>query len=176
MSKKFLLIILVLSALGIGYYGYLGGFDQPQISRVQSTTRYIAGQYFEGPADSEAFGEYFKKAGQVQESGAMPGGTLANIYYNNPEAQSDTIKAFIGIMMADSSAALPAGYHWRIWKGGQQVVRVSTQAHYLLAPNKLYPALFDYLKEHQLKARSQYLEAFPAKDQAIIEAVLARKQ
>ncbi|MGV3503004.1 MAG: hypothetical protein ACO1O1_04810 [Adhaeribacter sp.] len=176
MNKKFLSIILVLSVLGVGYYAYLGGFDKPEISQVSSTTHYIAGQYYEGPADSEAFGEYFKKAGQVQESGKLAGGTLANIYYNNPEAQTDTIKAFIGIMMADSSAALPPGYQWRTWQGGQQVVRVSTQAHYLLAPNKLYPALFAYLKEHQLKTRSQYLEAFPAKDQAVIEAVLIGKQ
>ena len=175
MSKKFLLIILALTALGFGYYGYLGGFDNPDISLTTSRTAFIAGQYYEGPADNEAFGEYFKKAGQLQQSGALPG-TLANIYYNNPEEKSDTIKAFIGIMAADTSMVLPAGYQWRLWQGGQRVVRVSTRAHYLLAPNKLYPALFDYLKAHQLKTRSQYLEAFPAKDHAVIEAVLTGKE
>lgn len=175
MSKKFLLIILTLTAAGFGYYGYLGGFDKPDISVTTSSTAFIAGQYYEGPADNKAFGEYFKKAGQLQESGTLPG-TLANIFYNNPEEKSDTIKAFIGIMLPDSSAALPAGYQWRRWQGGQRVVRVSTQAHYLLAPNKLYPALFEYLKEHQLKTRSLYLEAFPAKDRAVVEAVLTSKQ
>lgn len=158
-------------AVAFGYYGYLGGFNKPEISITTSRPRYVAGQYYEGPADSPAFGEYFKKAGQLQASKALTG-SLANIYYNNPETQEDTIKAFIGILVPDTSAALPAGYEWRVWKGGNKVVRVSTRAHYLLAPNKLYPALFDYLKEHQLKTRPQYLELFPEKDLAIVEAVL----
>jgi hypothetical protein len=171
MNKKFLLVILGLMAVAFGYYGYLGGFDKPQISITTSSARYVAGQYFEGPADSKEFGEYFKKAGKLQESKTLPG-SLANIYYNNPETQGDTIKAFIGILVPDTSVALPAGYEWRVWKGGSKVVRVSTRAHYLLAPNKLYPALFDYLKENKLKAGSQYLELFPQKDQALVEAVL----
>jgi hypothetical protein len=171
MSKKFLLVILGLMAVAFGYYGYLGGFNKPDISIATSSARYVAGQYYEGPADSRQFGEYFKRAGQLQTSKDLTG-SLANIYYNNPETQQDTIKAFIGVLMPDTSVALPAGYEWRVWKGGRRVVQVSTRAHYLLAPNKLYPALFDYLKENKLKTAPQYLELFPQKDQAMVEAVL----
>jgi hypothetical protein len=161
-----------LMAVVFGYYGYLGGFNTPDIKIMTSTHRYVAGQYYEGPADDPAFGEFFKKASQLQESKTLPG-TLANIYYNNPEGKSDTIKAFIGILVPDSRVALPAGYQLRVWQGGRKVVQVSTRAHYLLAPNKLYPALFDYLKANQLKTRSQYLELFPEKNQALVEVVLA---
>lgn len=158
-------------AVAFGYYGYLGGFDSPEITITTSKPRYVAGQYYEGPADNPAFGEFFTKAGRLQESKTLPG-SLANIYYNNPEEKGDSIKAFIGILVADTSVALPAGYELRLWKGGHKVVQVSTRAHYLLAPNKLYPALFDYLKNNNLKSGSQYLEVFPKKDQALVEAVL----
>lgn len=171
MSKKFLIIIMALLAVAFGYYGYLGGFDSPQISIKTSRKQYVAGQYYEGPADSPKFGEYFKRVGQLQESKTLAG-RLANIYYNNPEAKSDTIKAFVGIIVSDSSVALPAGYELRVWEGGKKVVQVTSRANYLLAPNKLYPALFDYLKENKLETSSLYLEQFPEKDLAIVEAVL----
>jgi hypothetical protein len=171
MNKKFLLVVLGLMAVVFGYYGYLGGFDTPEIIITTSKAQYVAGQYYEGPADGEAFGEFFKKAGQLQESKTLPG-PLANIYYNNPEEKGDTIKAFIGILVPDAKVALPAGYELRVWQGGRKVVRASTRAHYLLAPNKLYPALFDYLKAKHLKTSSQYLEQFPEKNHAIVEAML----
>jgi hypothetical protein len=139
-SKKFLLIVFGLMGLAFGYYAFLGGFNKPEIIITASPSRYVAGQYYEGPADDPAFGEYFKKAGRLHEAKTLPG-NLANIYYNSPEEKSDSIKAFIGILVPDSSVSLPAGYELRVWKGGSKVVQATTRAHYLLAPNKLYPAL-----------------------------------
>lgn len=171
MSKKFLVVFLGLVAIAFGYYGYLGGFNSPDITRTTSRAGYVAGQYYEGPADNPAFGDFFKKAGQLQESKTLVG-SLANIYYNNPEEKSDTIKAFIGILVADSSVALPAGYELRRWEGNKKVVQAAIRANYLLAPDKLYPALFDYLKANQLKTTLPYLEQFPAKDSALVEMML----
>lgn len=171
MSKKFLMVVFGLMAVAFGYYGYLGGFNSPQIAVATSVPHYVAGQYYEGPADSRAFGDFFKKAGQLQESKTLVG-NLANIYYNNPEEKGDTIKAFIGIAVPDTSVGLPAGYEWRLWEGGRRVVQAAMRANYLLAPDKLYPALFDYLKANNLKARPQYLEQFPGKDSARVEVML----
>jgi hypothetical protein len=170
-SKKFLIVVFGLMAVAFGYYGYLGGFNSPHLSITTSMPQYVAGQYYEGPADSREFGDFFKKAGQLQESKTLVG-SLANIYYNNPEEKGDTIKAFIGILVPDSSVALPAGYEWRMWEGGRKVVQASIRANYLLAPDKLYPALFDYLKANNLKTSPQCLEQFLTKDSAKVEVML----
>ena len=105
MNKKFLFVVFVVLAAGFGYYGYLGGFNKPETSIQTSRQLFVAGQYYEGPADSREFGDLFQKAGQLQEAKTLTG-SLANIYYNNPAEQGDSIKAFIGILVADPGVSL----------------------------------------------------------------------
>jgi len=170
-SKKFLIIIAVLSALAIGFYGYMGGFDSPDVAIATSEPVTIVGKYYAGPVENKQFGQLFQETGKALEEKKLAG-TLANIYYNNPEDQNDSIKAFVGVAVKTAPMPLPSGYELRHWPGGQRVVRITSKAHFLLAPNKLYPALFDYLKNRKLKVRKQYLEMFPENGPAVIEAEL----
>ena len=50
---------------------------------------------------------------------------MNNIYYNSPEKQTDSIKAFIGIMITDEAVPLPAGYQLQRLPGGRKVVQAS---------------------------------------------------
>jgi len=159
----------VLTALAMGFYGYLGGFDSPEINIATSEPVNIVGKYYAGLVEDQQFSQLFQKIGKDLEAKKLSG-TLANIYYNNPEDQNDSIKAFIGIAVKTSPTRLPDGYELRQLPGGKRVIRVTSRAHYLLAPNKLYPALFDYLKAEKLKVKEQYLEMFPPKEAALVEA------
>lgn len=167
MSKKFFIILAVLVGIVASFYAYLGGFNTPQIVVTTSDPMFVAGKYYEGPADEKAFGEIFEEIGQAVEKKIITG-TLTNIYYNNPEIQSDTIKAFVGVALSDTTAPIPADYKIRVIAGSKKVLQVTINAHFLLAPNKLYPALFEYLKVNKLEAIPPYLEQFPEKDFAIL--------
>jgi hypothetical protein len=167
-SKKLFSLVLLVLVAGLGLYAYLGGFNTPLIKRTRSQTYFIAGRYYAGPVEAKELGELFRQAARNRENKKLTG-ALANIYYNNPEKQTDSIKAFIGVQVKDDQVDLPDGYQLRQVPGGRAVVQATVKAHYLLSPKKLYPALFNYLKNNQLKTRQEYLEIFPASDQAMIQ-------
>jgi hypothetical protein len=170
-NKKFLLIILVLVGAGLGLYAYLGGFNPVTVQVVTTDTHYLAGRYFAGPLNDEKLGELFRQASGNLDAKKVDG-VLANIYYNNPEQENDSIKAFIGIKVLDTIAAIPNGYELKRIAGGKKVVQASVQAHYMLSPKKLYPALFDYLKANKLQTTSTYLEIFLDSRHALVQAEL----
>jgi hypothetical protein len=166
MTRYLFLFIIVLTGLGAGVYAYLGGFRQPVVQlETMGQPVFLAGQAFRGPANDEQFGTLFRRAKEVQESQQLKG-ELANLYLNSPEKAHDTINAFIGLSVGDTSQALPAGFRYRFVPAGQRVMRARlTGVSYLLAPNKLYPAALEAVKAQKLKERNFYLERFgPGED------------
>jgi len=170
-NKKFLLIILLILTIGFGFYGYLGGFNQVQVISTTSKPVFVAGKFFAGNMQDKALGSYFQEAAKLLEDKKVAG-YLGNIYYNNPEEAHDSIQAFIGIVVPDSSVQLPAGYELRRWPGSRPVVQASINAHFFIAPNKLYSSLFDYAKKNKLDLKKQYLEEFPDKRYGRVQAQL----
>ena len=173
MNKKFVIIVLSILTAGLIFYAYLGGFNTPEVKITTSKTQYIAGKYYAGPVEGEQLGLLFREAAETLEKKAIAG-VLANIYYNSPEKQSDSIKAFIGIMIDNAELTLPAGYQLQQLEGGRRVVQASVKAHYLLSPKKLYPALFDYLKANQIKTKQTYLEYFPDQNSALVQTEITQ--
>ena len=132
------LAIILLTLLAAGLYAYLGGTRSPQVAlETTAAPLYLAGQPYHGAGTSDAFGQLFRQAKDAQ---ARLGGDLTNLYLNDPETAHDTITAFIGLAVADTAKALPAGFRYRLVPAGQRVVAARLQGvSYLLAPNKLYP-------------------------------------
>jgi hypothetical protein len=159
-NKKIIVLLALLAAVAFGFYVYLGGLGSAQVTRTTSKPLRVAGRYYAGPAEGEALGKLFQQAAKARESKQLPG-TLTNIYYNNPEERGDTIRAFIGVAIAQAGQTLPPGYEERTFPGGKAILEVTSSAHYLLAPNKIYPALFAYLQENKVRVKEQYLEQFP---------------
>ena len=174
MNKKFPLIIGLLLAIGFGIYAYLGGFNQVNITTTTSKPKFVAGKYFAGSMKDKTLGNYFQEAAKLLEDKEI-NGHFGNIYYNNPEESHDSIQAFIGIVVADSLVKLPTGYELRKWPGGQPVLQTTVNAHYFLAPNKLYAKLFDYAKENNVKLKKQYLEEFFNNRSGQVQAQLQAK-
>ncbi|QIX61485.1 hypothetical protein FY528_07390 [Hymenobacter lutimineralis] len=163
MNRWFLLLSLAVIATVAGIYAYLGGFTTAEVELL--TTKepiFLAGRYFQGRADSKDFGPLFRQAHQLQESGQLRG-DLGNVYYNDPEAAGDTVKAFVGLIVADTtSQTLPTGYRYSTFSGGQRVVRARVQASYMVAPDKLYSGIKHFAEQEKIKLGKVYVERFPA--------------
>ncbi|MBF9253181.1 GyrI-like domain-containing protein [Pontibacter sp. 172403-2] len=171
--KKLFYVMAAFAIVMLVIYTYIGGFTAPEVRLATSETLYVAGQPFEGSVKDEALGNAFQKAAKLVESKALEG-MLGSIYYNNPDSNTDSLKAFIGIIVPDTSINLPEGYELRTVPGGKRVVRAEANAHMSILPKKLYTAVFDYAQEENLKLEEFYVEWFPAQDKGVVEVPVKR--
>ena len=162
MTRYLFLAIILLTVAAAGFYVYLGGNREPKVT-LETTTAplYLAGQAFHGSVRGEGFGNLFRQAKDAQ---ARLRGDLANLYLNDPETAHDTINAFIGLAVTDTTQALPVGFRYRLVPAGQRVIAARlTGVSFLLSPNKLYPAALEAVKARKLTQRGDfYLERFGA--------------
>ena len=166
--KKFFYIMAGVAIVLLVLYTYLGGFTEPEVSVTTSKTIYVAGQPYQGSIEDEALGKAFQRAAEVLEKKELDG-VPGNIYYNDPDKSGDSLRAFIGVIIPDSSVTLPAGYELRTVPGGRQVVHAEVNANVAISPKKLYAAVFDYAEEEKLKLEDFYVEWFPATDRGVVE-------
>lgn len=171
MNKRFLIYMAVVAAIAIGIYAYVGGFAQVKVAQTTSKQLFIAGRYFEGPTDAEELGSLYQQVGQLVEKKQLVG-ELAGIYYNNPKKETKTVKAFIGIAIPDTTVTLPTGFQVRVVPAGEPILEGQVAASLMVAPKKLYNALFDYAEEHHLKLREFYVERYPSQDSGIVQVGL----
>jgi DNA gyrase inhibitor GyrI len=161
---RFLLpLVLIFTAIGLGTYAYLGGLRTPTVALETSAIPVLlAGQSFVGKADEARFGELFRAAKTAQDARTLPAAqALANLYYNDPETAHDSIRAFVGLRVADTLGRLPAGWRYRVVPAGRRAMHARlTGASFLLSPGKLYSAAEQGLKSLKLTKRPPYLEQF----------------
>ncbi len=171
MPRYLLLVPILLALAGLCFYTYLGGFRSPAVTLETSAAPVLlAGQPYQGPADSDGFAPLFRQANELKTSGKIPG-DLANLYLNNPEKARDTVQAFVGLAVADTLHPLPAGWRYRVVPAGQRVVVARLRGvSYLLAPGKLYPAALEEMNRQKLTARDFYLERFGRDEQSEVWA------
>ncbi|SFG64650.1 GyrI-like domain-containing protein [Pontibacter chinhatensis] len=168
MNKKVFYIVAGIATVVLVFYTYLGGFTAADTSLATSQTMYVAGQSFEGAVEDKALGQAFQRVSQVLQEKKLEGHP-GNIYYNDPDRSGDSLRAFIGIIIPDSTVKLPEGYTLRTVPGGRKVVRAEATANIALLPKKLYGAVFDYAKEEKLKLEEFYVEWFPEDDKGVLE-------
>jgi hypothetical protein len=159
---RFLLpLVLVFTAIGLGIYAYLGGLRTPTVAlETTAAPVLLAGQPFHGKVSDARFGELFRAAKARQDASPTPP-PLANLYYNNPESAHDSIRAFVGLRVADTTAILPTGWRYRVVPAGRRVVAARVQGvSFLLAPGKLYATAQQGIKDLGLTGQPFYLEQF----------------
>lgn len=166
-NKKFLIAIFSIILVSVGIYAYFGGFSKPEISRITSPEIHIAGKDYKGSVKNEEFGNLFLTAGQLVEQKKITG-DLGGIYYNDPEKYRDSIHAFIGVIIPDLNTPIPAGYTVRTLPAGKKAVQGTIESHVTLAPAKLFPAIFNYAKEHKIVLQDFFVERYPDTDHAVI--------
>ncbi|WP_181304891.1 effector binding domain-containing protein [Rufibacter sp. XAAS-G3-1] len=172
--RKFLIYLAVIVGVALVAYTYMGGFAEVKVSQAMSSPAVIAGKYYEGSTDSEELGQIYQEVGKAVEQKQLTG-DFAGIYYNNPNQESKTVKAFIGVAVQDSSVALPTGFTVRAVPAGRPVLKGELDANITIAPKRIYGALFEYAEENKLALQEFYVERFPEGKPAVIEVALAKK-
>ena len=166
MTRYLFLAIILLTIAAAGTYAYLGGNHQPKVAFETTTAPlYLAGQAFQGPVRGDEFGNLFRQAKDAQTQNRVRG-DLANLYLNDPETAHDTVSAFVGLAVTDTTQVLPTGFRYRLVPAGQRIIAARLSGvSYLLAPNKLYPAALEAVKDQKLTQRGDfYLERFGANE------------
>lgn len=157
-------LVLIFTAIGLSIYAYLGGLHTPTTALETTTTSVLlAGQPYAGPISGGSFGELFRAAKTAQDAHTVPAAqALANLYYNDPETTAhDSIHAFVGLRVADTTAQLPAGWRYRVLPAGRRVLHAQIEkTSYLLAPGKLYDTAEKAFKSLGLQKQPPYLEQF----------------
>ena len=175
MSKKFLIYMAVVAAVAVAVYAYVGGFAQVAVSQTVTQQTFMAGKYFEGNPDSDALGDLYLEVGQAVERKQLTG-ALGGIFYSAPTENNKTVKAFIGVAVADSSVTLPAGFELRTVPAGEPVLQGTLDASMMVAHKKIYAALFDYAEENKVGLQEFYLERFPENGPAVIQIKVQQQQ
>ena len=158
--RWFFLIGAALVAVFAGVYVWLGGLKTPTVELLTTPQPvFLVGKPFKGVPDA-AFGKLTAEAAELQRRGTVKG-VLGNIFYNDVAQKGQPVEAFVGIVVADTAQPLPVGYRYRAFAAGQRVLRARTDAHFLLAPGKLYSAIKDEAERRKLKPRNVFVEQFP---------------
>ncbi len=55
------------------------------------------------------------------------------------------------------------------------MVQASINAHFFIAPNKLYSTLFNYAKQNKLNLKKRYLEEFPDERYGRVQAQVTQQ-
>jgi len=161
--RFFFPLVLVFTAIGLGFYAYLGGLHTPTVAlETTATSVLLAGQPFHGKAQDQRFGELFREAKTLHDGGTLPAAqALANLYYNDPEAAHDSVSAFVGVRVADTTARLPTGWRYRVLPAGSRALHTRIRGtNFMLAPSKLYSAASQAIQDRKLTKQPPYLEQF----------------
>lgn len=160
-------ILLVIFLVGLFFYHRLGGFKTPDITLVQTESYVIAGQPYKGKMTNHKFGKAFEEAEKHLEHKRLQG-TLCGIFYNNPEKDTDSIDAFIGVILKDTTITLPEGYSLRSLDA-RRAIRAHIKAHVLVSPF-IYPDIQE--QAENMKVRLKHvpaIEIYPSDEEMIIE-------
>ncbi|RSK37537.1 hypothetical protein [Hymenobacter metallilatus] len=173
MNRVFLALALLLTLGFAVAYWRMGGFKAATVTLETTTQPYfLAGRYYAGPAQDEAFGDLTREAYNLRKAGKLRG-DFGNIFYNSPESSRDSARVFVGVLVADTtSQQLPAGYEYRTFAAGQRVLHARINASYLVAPDKLYTGVKDAAEAQKLTLRNVYLERFPEQGEPEVLAVV----
>lgn len=173
MNRIFLILALLLIVGFSVVYWQMGGFKAATVT-LETTARpyFVAGRYYAGPANDEAFGDLTREAYNARKSGKLRG-DFGNIFYNSPESTRDSARVFVGVLVADTtSQMLPEGYSYRTFAAGQRVLHARIRASYLVAPDKLYSGITAAAEAQKLTLAHVYLEHFPDQGEPEVFAVV----
>lgn len=143
-----LAVLAVLLCIGVFYYYKLGGFNPPEIKIINAPSYIIAGKPYVGKMTTKEFAALFTEAEVLVEKKELEG-LVCGIFYNNPEKENDTIDAFIGLIIKDSTKTLPVGYSYRYLKG-RKIVQAHIKSHLLVSPS-IYTDIQDFAKEKNIE-------------------------
>jgi hypothetical protein len=126
--------IAALAVAGIFALAYvvLGGFAGVDISRQTMPGYLLAGKFYAGNARDEQLISLFTQVKEYNQEGILSG-TLTAVYYDTTDQDKGAVRAFIGVIVADTLENLPGDFTYQLIPE-RAAVRAAIQSHYLVAP------------------------------------------
>lgn len=166
-TKVILVVLAVIFFTAVFFYYKLGGFRDPEIKLAEAPAYVIAGKPYKGKMTSKEFGKLFEESENYLANKTLKGRSCG-VFYNNPEKETDTIDAFVGILLDDETQKIPQGYTLKNIPA-RKIVRAHIEAHILVSPF-IYPDIDDFAKEKNITLQHvPALEIYPSREEMIIE-------
>ena len=160
-------LLAILFFVGLFFYARYGGFNDPEIKITTVPVCTIAGKAYSGKMTSKEFGQLFEVAEKLVKEGKVKG-DIAGIFYTNPQKDTATIEAFIGVLLKDSLQDLPEDYAIRT-VAERKVVQAHIKAHVLVSPF-VYPDIEEFAKENNIElAHVPAVEIYPSTEEMFIQ-------
>jgi hypothetical protein len=163
MKKPYIIVLSIAGALLatlVLWYVRLGGFNSPVVQYTQEGPYFLAGVLFEGRVKDPRMGALFDSTSALLERKEMEG-TLAAYFHNDPNKAEGKVKVFIGIAMTDTLTPIPAGWQWTTIPS-RDAIKSTLDAHFMIAPVRMYPAMETLATELGRKLREESLELYPS--------------
>ncbi|MDN4165974.1 hypothetical protein QWY31_10705 [Cytophagales bacterium LB-30] len=166
--KKFLVIALLIFGVGLAIFYALGGFNPIQISETQAPAPFLVGQRFEGRYTDQRLSEHFFAAKAWKDKEAV-NGTLAVVFYNDPEKAKGQSYNFTGLATADTSK-IPSGYEV-IPYPAQRLLQARIEANSLVfpRPKTVQKELQAYAAEHGLRLDTLSIELYRSDRELLVQ-------
>jgi len=151
--KKLLIALLVIIALGLGFYWYIGGFQTLEVKNKKMGGYLVAGLEFTGPYHK--VGPAMMKADSILRATGVECTKGFGIYYDNPEeVEADKLRSFVGNIIENADSETIA----KIKETGLRVdsipeknaivveMKTRNNLSYMTGPMKAYPLLHEKQK------------------------------
>lgn len=168
------IVVIVTLVISSALYAYLGGFSKPALSQTQLPVYIIAGKAYKGKADTDTLQRVFDETQQLHTQGKIAG-TLAAVYYQTPGEGKGEVEVWAGVLVKDSSVALPPGYLFRVFPS-THAVRADIRAHFAVAPapDKVKNQLRDFAVAQKLKPGRLVIEKYLNPREIVMEMPAAK--
>ncbi len=165
-SFVYLFIALVLTAVLIIYH-QLGGFQHAEITYSKNELYQIAGFYYEGDIQEDAWETLFTATRKIIKERILTG-TLTIVWYQEPDDKGIS-KAFIGILY-EGRPPIPEELEVRkIEMSG--VVRATLRSHVMVmpGPQKVVSKIKAYAEKNNFELQAILIEKYPEESLVIAE-------
>lgn len=148
MRRILLTISFIILAGMLGFVGYLGYFNDPEMKVTTSPSYSMIGKYYSGGLEEKSLGQLFQDADSLILKEGIQGKT-AIILDKNPMKAKDTLNAFVGVLLNDSISQTPSGYELR-HVPSRKVLHTEVTGSFLMLPINVYEKVTKYAKENAL--------------------------
>lgn len=163
-----LLFLLVIIA-----FWQMGAFNEPEFAYTKSPEYSLAGRTFEGSLAAEGYQKLQQEVQQNWKAGTLDG-TRAVYFFNNPDT-SKVVRVLVGLLVSDSSQALPEGWTYHRLPA-REVIKTVLSTSRWIAPNpqEMYVQTAGYAQENGLQLGEGILEKHHESGRIVMEVGATR--
>ena len=158
--RIFVIIIGILLVVGTGVYAWLGGFEKPVVYKTPLPACLLAGKFYQGKASDDALGRVFYDIKILHDKQELPG-ILAAVYYKTDTKVRDTARVFLGVLLKDSLATLPAGCEYHLFPKTPGIrARVVCSPYVMPRPETVQIRIKEFAEKEGLQMQQYAMEKY----------------